>query len=94
MRSSLKNSTAGKRISGRTIIQAAPFRDAYLCSMNLPNIRQLSEQEIRDYVAKTGEKPFRAKQIQEWLWQKNAHDFDAMSNLSQAFRQQLKNDFS
>jgi 23S rRNA (adenine2503-C2)-methyltransferase len=62
--------------------------------MNLPNIRQLSEQEIRDYVAKTGEKPFRAKQIQEWLWQKNAHDFDAMSNLSQAFRQQLKNDFS
>lgn len=94
MRSSLKNSAAGKRISGRTIIQAAPFRDAYLCSMNLPNIRQLSEQEIRDYVAKTGEKPFRAKQIQEWLWQKNAHDFDAMSNLSQAFRQQLKNDFS
>jgi 23S rRNA (adenine2503-C2)-methyltransferase len=59
-----------------------------------PNIRHLSPQELRDYVAQSGEKPFRAQQIQEWLWLKHAHDFDAMTNLSQSFRQQLKNDFS
>ncbi|MCA6488183.1 MAG: 23S rRNA (adenine(2503)-C(2))-methyltransferase RlmN [Chitinophagaceae bacterium] len=62
--------------------------------MNLPNIRHLSETDLQDYVAKAGEKSFRARQITEWLWLKHAHDFDAMTNLSQSFRQQLKQDFS
>ena len=62
--------------------------------MNLPNIRHLSESDLRDYVAKAGEKSFRARQITEWLWLKHAHDFDAMTNLGQAFRRQLKQDFS
>ena len=62
--------------------------------MNLPNIRHLSVPDLQDYVAKAGEKSFRARQITEWLWLKHAHDFDAMTNLSQSFRQQLKQDFS
>jgi 23S rRNA (adenine2503-C2)-methyltransferase len=62
--------------------------------MNLPNIRHLSESDLRDYVAKAGEKSFRARQITEWLWLKQAHDFEAMTNLGQAFRRQLKQDFS
>jgi len=31
--------------------------------MNLPNIRHLSVPDLQDYVAKAGEKSFRARQI-------------------------------
>ena len=41
-----------------------------------------------------GEKKFRAKQVYEWLWQRSAHDFDAMTNLSKGFREQLKERFT
>ncbi len=40
-----------------------------------------------------GEKPFRAKQISEWLWQKNTHKFEDMSSLSKSLREQLEKDF-
>ncbi len=36
-----------------------------------------------------GEKKFRAKQIIEWVWQKGAVDFDAMTNLSKPLRSKL-----
>ena len=35
------------------------------------------------------EKPFRAKQIYEWLWTKNAHSFEEMTNLSKDLREKL-----
>jgi len=40
-----------------------------------------------------GEKKFRAKQVYEWLWQKGAHDFEEMTNLSKALREQLNTNF-
>ena len=40
-----------------------------------------------------GEKPFRAKQIWEWLWKKSAHSFDEMSNISKATRERLSDSF-
>lgn len=39
------------------------------------------------------EKQFRAKQIYEWLWNKNAHSFDEMSSLSKDLRELLKDNF-
>jgi 23S rRNA (adenine2503-C2)-methyltransferase len=36
------------------------------------NIRNLSLVEIQNYLVSISEKPFRAKQIFEWLWKKNA----------------------
>lgn len=36
------------------------------------------------------EKSFRAKQIYEWLWRKNAGSFDEMTNLSVSLREKLK----
>ena len=36
-----------------------------------------------------GEKAFRAKQIEEWLWTKGAASFEEMSNLSKGFRERL-----
>ena len=58
-----------------------------------PNIRIASLDEIKNYLTEIGEKPFRAKQIYEWLWQKNAPSFDEMSNLSKPLRQKLTEDF-
>ena len=55
-------------------------------SSTLTNIRNLSLDELKTSFTEFGEKPFRAKQVWEWLWQKNAHTFDQMSNLSLAFR--------
>ena len=40
-----------------------------------------------------GEKPFRARQVHEWLWKKSAKDFDQMTNLSLATRELLKERF-
>ncbi|NCT93641.1 MAG: 23S rRNA (adenine(2503)-C(2))-methyltransferase RlmN [Chitinophagaceae bacterium] len=59
----------------------------------LPNIRHLGIQELEDYITQIGEKKFRVKQIHEWLWQKHAHSFDDMTNLSKDFRARLAADF-
>ena len=37
-----------------------------------------------------GEKPFRAKQIFEWIWTKGVYEFHGMTNLSLLLREQLK----
>lgn len=41
-----------------------------------------------------GEKPFRAKQVYEWLWQKSALDFESMTNLSKDLRKTLDEHFA
>jgi 23S rRNA (adenine2503-C2)-methyltransferase len=40
-----------------------------------------------------GEKKFRTKQVYEWLWQKHAHSFEAMTNLSKELRTKLAEHF-
>jgi 23S rRNA (adenine2503-C2)-methyltransferase len=41
-----------------------------------------------------GEPAFRAKQVWEWLWQKNALSFNDMTNLSKSLRDKLSQQFS
>jgi 23S rRNA (adenine2503-C2)-methyltransferase len=53
------------------------------------DLRDLTKEEVDTLVAELGEKPYRAKQLWEWIWQKNAPSLDAMSNLPKAFREQL-----
>ncbi|WP_312137893.1 23S rRNA (adenine(2503)-C(2))-methyltransferase RlmN [Sphingobacterium sp.] len=60
----------------------------------LVDIRSLSLDQIKAALVEMGEQGFRAKQIYEWLWQKSATDFDQMSNLSKALRENLKSRFS
>jgi 23S rRNA (adenine2503-C2)-methyltransferase len=59
-------------------------------STSLTNIRNLSLAELLTSFTEFGEKPFRAKQVWGWLWQKNVHSFEQMSNLSLPFRAWLK----
>lgn len=61
---------------------------------SLPNIRHLSTEDLTTYFEQIGEKKFRLQQVQEWLWQKHAHSFEAMSNLSKELRNKLSTDFS
>lgn len=57
------------------------------------NIRNLSASELQIAVQELGEKAFRAKQIYEWLWKKNAGSFEEMSSLSKGLREQLEQKF-
>ena len=58
------------------------------------NIRHLTLSELEQYFETLGEKKFRARQVYEWIWQKHAHSFEAMTNLSKELRQQLMEAFS
>lgn len=49
--------------------------------------------EIKEHLVIVGEKPFRAAQIHEWLWKKNAHNFADMSNLGLVLRDKLMETF-
>lgn len=61
--------------------------------MKKMDIRSLSLPDLTKELDSMGEKPFRAKQIYEWLWQKSCIDFDVMTNLSLTLREKLKNNF-
>lgn len=57
------------------------------------NIRTLSLNDLEIYFAEMGEKKFRAKQVYEWIWQKHAQSFEAMTNLSKELRSKLQETF-
>lgn len=57
------------------------------------NIRNLSLEELSEQISILGEKPFRAKQIYEWLWKKNVSSFEEMTNINTAFRIKLDDNF-
>jgi 23S rRNA (adenine2503-C2)-methyltransferase len=57
------------------------------------NIRELSLVELKEYFESIGDKKFRAIQAYEWMWKKNARNFDEMSNLSLELRKKLSDDF-
>lgn len=57
---------------------------------NYTDIRTLSLHQLTDAISSLGAKPFRSKQLYEWLWQKSARSFDEMSNLPKEMREQLK----
>ena len=64
-----------------------------ICVQNQIDIRTLSKEQLIVQLEQLGEKPFRAKQIYEWLWKKSAHSFEEMTNLSKELREQLNNHF-
>lgn len=61
-----------------------------MLAQNKPDIRKLSYVELEEWFIKSGQQKFRAKQVYEWLWQKSALSFDAMTNLSKDLRAGLQ----
>jgi len=59
----------------------------------LKDIRTLDSKELHDEVVAMGEKPFRAKQLEDWVWSKSAGSFEEMTSLSKTFREKLSERF-
>ena len=57
------------------------------------DIRKMSQVELTDWFKAMNQQGFRAKQVYEWLWQKGAHTFAEMTNLSKSLRSVLDDHF-
>lgn len=58
------------------------------------DIRTLKPEDLSQLISNLGQPAFRAKQIGEWLFQKNVRSFDEMTNLPKALREQLAERYS
>ena len=54
----------------------------------------LSKEELLEEMSLIGEKPFRAKQLWQWIYFRGETDFDKMSNLSKSLREKLKENYT
>lgn len=61
---------------------------------NRKDIRSISGKSLQDWLITLGEKPFRASQIEDWLWKKNAASFSEMANLPLSLREKLEAEFA
>ncbi|MUH35979.1 23S rRNA (adenine(2503)-C(2))-methyltransferase RlmN [Zobellia amurskyensis] len=57
------------------------------------DIRALTKEQLRDFFVSNGDKAFRGNQVYEWLWQKAAHSFEGMTNVSKETRDMLEANF-
>lgn len=53
------------------------------------NLLGLTRSKMEQFFADLGEKPFRAKQVMQWIHQYGVSDFDLMTNISKALRIKL-----
>jgi 23S rRNA (adenine2503-C2)-methyltransferase len=54
------------------------------------NLLNLDSAAMEAFLADIGEKPFRARQLRQWIHQHGVDDFDVMTNLSKDLRTRLK----
>jgi 23S rRNA (adenine2503-C2)-methyltransferase len=54
------------------------------------DIKSLYEDELKEKMVSLGEKPFKGKQLYEWLHKKTVGSYDDMSNLSNSLKEKLK----
>ena len=54
------------------------------------DIKSMTLPELEAYLKEMGEKPFRAKQLYQWMHVKLAASFDEMTNLSKGLRETLE----
>jgi 23S rRNA (adenine2503-C2)-methyltransferase len=57
---------------------------------SLTNLLDFDPEQLVAYCAELGEKPFRAKQLQRWIHQFGASDFNSMTDLAKSLREKLK----
>ncbi len=56
------------------------------------NLLGMSQDMLAEFFAARGEKPFRARQLMQWIYQRYVTDFDGMTDLSKKLREKLKQD--
>ncbi|GLU34637.1 23S rRNA (adenine(2503)-C(2))-methyltransferase RlmN [Trinickia caryophylli] len=61
-----------------------------MTSSSTVNLLDFDAAGLLAYCESLGEKPFRAKQLQRWIHQYNAADFDGMTDLAKSLREKLK----
>ena len=54
------------------------------------NLLGLSQGNLEQFLVERNEKPFHARQILQWIYQRAVDDFDAMTDLSKALRAELQ----
>ncbi len=57
------------------------------------DIRALTKEQLKEFFVAQGDKSFRGSQVYEWLWNKGAHSFEDMTNISKTTRQMLEENF-
>lgn len=53
----------------------------------------MTKEQLRTFFVEKEDKAFRGNQVYEWLWQKSAHSFDGMTNISKETRELLDANF-
>ena len=54
------------------------------------NLMDLTRQQMREFFAELGEKPFRADQLVKWIYHFGEDNFDNMTNINKKLREKLK----
>src|SRR5689334_24117763 len=54
------------------------------------NLLDFTLPQLTAWLGERGEKPFRAKQVFQWIHQRGVADFDAMTDLAKSLREKLK----
>ncbi|WP_108866440.1 23S rRNA (adenine(2503)-C(2))-methyltransferase RlmN [Aquimarina aquimarini] len=62
-------------------------------TMKKKDIRTLTKDQLRLFFQDNNDKPFRGNQVYEWLWNKGAHSFEDMTNISKTTRKMLEENF-
>jgi len=57
------------------------------------DIRALTKQQLQEFFVAQGDQSFRGSQVYEWLWNKGAHSFEDMTNISKQTRQMLQDNY-
>ena len=53
------------------------------------NLLGLTRPELEAFVSDLGERPFRARQLMNWIYRRGAGDIATMTDLGKAFRERL-----
>lgn len=75
------------------LCQTKIYRNWVMAKRELANAFALAPQDWEQYMAQLGHKPYRARQVRSWLYEKGQLDPAAMSELPQNLRQNLQQDF-
>lgn len=59
-------------------------------SDSLPNLVGFSKARLQQFFVAMGEKPYRARQLLQWIHQRRVLDFDQMTDISLVLRERLK----